>query len=381
MRSVAILGATGSIGIQALDVVAEHPGLTVCGLAAGASDADLIAAARSCGAPVIALADPESADRASGEFDGRVIGGEGAAAELVRTCDADVVLNAIVGAAGLEATLAGFESGADVALANKESLVAGGQLVLDARDRSGGALLPVDSEHSAMAQCLEGATEGSVESLVLTASGGPLRGWSAEELEGATREDALDHPTWSMGSKITIDSATLMNKGLELIEAHFLFATPYDHIEVVVHPQSIVHAMVRFRDGALLAHVGLPDMRVPISWALTYPERAATRAPQLDLTQAFSLDFEPPDVEAFRCLALARLAGEAGGTAPCVLNAANEIAVGAFLANRIGFADIPAVVERTLEQVDVEPVESLEQVLEVDSRARAAARALVMVVA
>ncbi len=201
----------------------------------------------------------------------------------------------MVGAAGLAATLAAFESGADVALANKESLVAGGALVLEARDRAQRRLLPVDSEHSALAQCLEGAADGSVSGLVITASGGPFRGYSQEQLAGVTREQALDHPTWKMGAKITVDSATLMNKGLELIEAHHLFGIGYDAIEVVVHPQSIVHGMVRFRDGALIAHLGLPDMRVPISWALTYPQRAATPAPRLDLESAFTLEFEPPD--------------------------------------------------------------------------------------
>jgi 1-deoxy-D-xylulose-5-phosphate reductoisomerase len=381
MRSVAILGATGSIGVQALEIVGDHPELRVCGLAANASADDLVAAARRYDVPMISLADADAAARARSSFDGDVIDGHESAAQLVRECGADVVLNGLMGAAGLEATLAAFESGADVALANKESLVAGGGLVLAARDRSGRRLLPVDSEHSALAQCLEGAAEGSVDGLVITASGGPFRGYSASELEAVTVDMALQHPTWSMGGKITIDSATLMNKGLEVIEAHLLFGIPYDAIEVVVHPQSVVHGMVRFRDGALIAHLGLPDMRVPISWALTHPHRAATPAARLDLTTAFSLEFEPPDLEAFPCLRLAREAGQAGGTAPCVLNAANEIAVAAFLAESIRFADIPGVVEQTLNQIEPEPLSSLEQVLECDARARAIARELAVIAA
>jgi 1-deoxy-D-xylulose-5-phosphate reductoisomerase len=283
------------------------------------------------------------------------------------------VLNAIVGAAGLRATLAAFAADADVALANKESLVAGGELVLAAAHASGRLLLPVDSEHSALAQCLDGAEPGAVTGLVITASGGPFRGRRRDQLGEVTASDALAHPTWSMGQKITIDSATLMNKGLEVIETHHLFGVPYDAIEVVVHPQSIVHGMVRFRDGALLAHAGVPDMRVPISWALTHPHRGPTNVAPLDLSAPLSLEFEPPDLATFRCLALAREAGVAGGTAPCVLNAANEVAVRGFLDGRIGFLDIAGVVEDALAQVPPEPVESLEQVLDADRRARSAA--------
>ena len=292
---------------------------------------------------------------------------------LVAECGADIVLNAIVGAAGLRATMATFAAGADLALANKESLVAGGELVMEALRRSGRRMLPVDSEHSALAQCLAGAAaEGAVTGLVVTASGGPFRGRSRESLADVTVADALAHPTWTMGAKITIDSATLMNKGLEVIEAHHLFGVAYDDIEVVVHPQSIVHGMVRFRDGALLAHVGHPDMRVPISWALTFPQRSATSVPTLDLSQALRLDFEPPDLDTFRCLALARQAGIEGGTAPCVLNAANEAAVRSFQAGAVGFLDIADLVERALEAVPAEPLESLAQLLEADGRARAA---------
>jgi len=369
VKSVAVLGATGSIGVQALEIVRDHPELSACALAAHSNAEALVASATAHGVDRIALVDPAAAARARTIFDGTVLEGEAGVVELVRDAGADTVLNAIVGAAGLAATLATFEAGADLALANKESLVAGGPLVTAAAERANRTILPVDSEHSALWQCLDDARAVTVESLVVTASGGPFRGLSAAELAAVTPDQALVHPTWTMGAKITIDSATLMNKGLEVIEAHFLFGVPYERIEVAVHPQSIVHAMVRFRDGALLAHLGLPDMRVPISYALTYPERAATTAPQLDLA-SLTLEFEPPDTAVFRCLALARAAGEAGGTAPCVLNAANEVAVAAFLAGGLTFPGIADVVERVLAQIDPESVESVEQVLETDRLAR-----------
>jgi 1-deoxy-D-xylulose-5-phosphate reductoisomerase len=309
---------------------------------------------------------------------GRVFQGRDGLVELVRAAGADVVLNAVVGAAGLEATMAALESGSDLALANKESLVAGGDLVTAEARRAGRRILPVDSEHSALLQCLASGPAESLDSLVLTASGGPFRGWSREMLADVTAEQALAHPTWSMGAKITVDSATLMNKGLELIEAHHLFGVPYQRIEVVVHPQSIVHGMARYRDGALIAHLGLPDMRVPISYALSHPHRAATPAPRLDLSRPFSLDFEPPDAEAFRCLALARQAGESGGTAPCVLNAANEVAVASFLEGRLGFMSIPVLIERTLNAHEVQSVSTVDLIRQVDAWARAHAGALVI---
>ncbi len=374
MRSVAVLGATGSIGTQALEIVGAHPGLRACALAAGSDHAGLVAAARAHGVERIALVDPEAAAAARTAFSGEVLEGPDGVELLVAGSGADVVLNAIVGAAGLRATLATLAAGADLALANKESLVAGGELVIEAQRASGRRMLPVDSEHSALAQCLAGAAEGAVTGLVITASGGPFRGRTAESLADVTVADALAHPTWKMGAKITIDSATLMNKGLEVIEAHHLFGVAYDDIDVVVHPQSIVHGMARYRDGALLAHVGYPDMRVPISWALTFPERAATTVPTLDLTAPLRLDFEPPDLATFRCLALARAAGREGGTAPCVLNAANEAAVASFLDGEIGFLDIAALVERALDEVPAEPLASLGQLEEADARARAAVR-------
>jgi 1-deoxy-D-xylulose-5-phosphate reductoisomerase len=375
MRSVAILGATGSVGAQALEIVRDSPDLRLVALSAHSSSGPLLAAAREHRVELVALTDPAAAESARDDVPGRLFAGREGLVELVRAAGADVVLNAVVGAAGLEATMAALESGSDLALANKESLVAGGDLVTAEAQRSGRQILPVDSEHSALLQCLASGPAESLDSLVLTASGGPFRGWSREMLADVTAEQALAHPTWSMGAKITVDSATLMNKGLELIEAHHLFGLPYRRIEVVVHPQSIVHGMARYRDGALIAHLGLPDMRVPISYALSYPQRAATPAPRLDLSRPFSLDFEPPDAEAFRCLALARQAGEAGGTAPCVLNAANEIAVAAFLSGGCSFPQIADTVEAVLDRMTVEPLESVPQVLAADARARELARA------
>jgi 1-deoxy-D-xylulose-5-phosphate reductoisomerase len=374
MRSVALLGSTGSIGRQAIQVCDDDPDLHVCALAAGSDVAGVVGEAERLGVRMIALADPAAAEQARGRFSGRVLEGEAGVALLAAESGADVVLNAIVGAAGLDATLAALEAGTDVALANKESLVAGGPLVREALVRGGARLLPVDSEHSALHQLLAGEEAEAIEALIVTASGGPFRGRSAAELSEVTAEQALRHPTWTMGARITIDSATLMNKGLEIIEAHWLFGVPYDRIEVVVHPQSIVHGLVRLRDGALLAHLGLPDMRVPIAYALAYPRRAAVAAARLDLARALSLTFEPADADTFRCLALARAAGLAGGLAPCALNAADEEAVAAFLAERCRFVDIPALVERALEACSSEPLCAREQVTAADAEARATVR-------
>jgi 1-deoxy-D-xylulose-5-phosphate reductoisomerase len=348
MTRVALLGATGSIGRQALEIIGSHPELELCAAMSGTSSLDDVAAAH-----------PEAQ---------ALIGGD--PTELLERSEPDVVLNAIVGFAGIRATLWALERGVTLALANKESLVAGGALAQGAQAAGGGLLIPVDSEHSAIYQCLEGRDVKAVDSLVLTASGGPFRGRSREELLTVTIEEALAHPTWSMGPKITVDSATLANKGLELIEAHWLFGIPYTRIEVVVHPSSIVHGLVRFRDGAALAHVGYPDMRVPISFALTYPEREPTPVPSLDLSRGLSLSFEPPDLEAFPLLRLARQAGESGGTYPCAFNAANEVAVAAFLAGRIGFLEIAATVEETLAQVDGVSAWNLDELIAVDEEAR-----------
>jgi 1-deoxy-D-xylulose-5-phosphate reductoisomerase len=339
MTRVALLGATGSIGRQALEVIEANRSLELVAASSGSTPIDGLAPLTQVGG------DP---------------------AELLERAAPDIVLNATLGFAGLRTTMWALEQGVTLALANKESLVAAGELALAARTRGGGALIPVDSEHSALFQC---AQLGEPESVVLTASGGPFRGRTRDELADVTADQALAHPTWSMGAKITIDSATLANKGLEVIEAHFLFGLPYERIEVVVHPTSIVHGVVRFRDGASIAHLGYPDMRVPISYALTYPDRAATAVPALDLT-AGPLEFFPPDLETFRMLALARDAGERGGTYPCAFNAANEVAVAAFLEGRIGFLDIAALVEEVLGRVDGAPAADLDELREADRRAR-----------
>src|SRR6476619_2175183 len=343
MRTIALLGATGSIGRQALDVIDAHPELELAAAASGSQPVDGLAPFTQVG---------------------------GDLTELLDRAQPDLVLNAVVGFAGLPATLWALERGVDLALANKESLVAAGGLALAAQERGGGRLLPVDSEHSAAFQCLEGHPPDSVDSLVITASGGPFRGRTRDELEDVTPAEALAHPTWNMGPKITVDSATLANKGLELIEAHFLFALPYDRIEVVVHPSSTVHALVRFRDGAALAHLGYPDMRVPISFALTHPDRSATPVPALDFSQGLVLEFEPPDLETFPLLALARQAGERGGTFPCAFNAANEVAVAAFLEGRLPFLGIASTVEETLAEVDGAPARDLDELVEADREAR-----------
>ena len=344
MKRVALLGATGSIGRQAIEIVEAHSELELCAVMSGSTSLDDV------DAPL------------------KQVGGD--AIELLEQASPDVVLNAIVGFAGIHATLWALEHGVDLALANKESLVAAGDLALAAQQRGGGRILPVDSEHSALYQCLEDRSPNQVAGLVLTGSGGPFRGRTRDELVDVTPEQALAHPTWRMGPKITIDSATLANKGLELIEARFLFGVPYERIEVVLQPTSIVHALVRFRDGAALAHLGYPDMRVPISYALTYPERAATPLAALDLTK-LKLEFEAPDLETFPLLALAREAGGKGGTYPCVFNAANEAAVGAFLEGRLPFLGIADTVADALARADGSPARDLDDLIEADRAARA----------
>jgi 1-deoxy-D-xylulose-5-phosphate reductoisomerase len=349
MKRVALLGATGSIGKQALEIIGSQPDLELVAAAAGSRDIEGLAPLTQVG---------------------------GDLTELLERAKPDVVLNAVVGFAGLPATLWTLERGIDLALANKESLVAGGDLAAAAWERGGGRILPVDSEHSAASQLLEGRARDTVHSLVLTASGGPFRGRNRLDLSGVTATEALAHPTWNMGPKITIDSATLMNKGLELIEAHFLFDLPYERIEVVIHPTSVVHALVRLRDGAALAHLGYPDMRVPISYALSFPERGETPIEPLDLSGGLILEFSAPDEEAFPCLALARAAGEAGRSAPCVLNAANEVAVSAFLDGRLPFLGIPEVVEGTLNVTETAAAQDLDELVGIDAEARKTAAAL-----
>ncbi len=433
-RRVVILGATGSIGRQAIDVVAALAHVSVVGLTAGRSVEALLAAAAATGVSEIGLHDRAAAAEAAARSSCRVHGGDEGVAELIvsaaaaatRAGDELVVLNGIVGAAGLRASLVALEAGVTLALANKESMVAGGPFVLAAARAAGARIVPVDSEHSAIYQCLEGGRRGAgrmgvegrgrladtpagiacaaagaapagceddpllaAEEILLTGSGGPFRGHTREQLAAVTPAAALRHPNWVMGPKVTIDSATLMNKGLEVIEAHELFGVPYDAVRVVVHPQSIVHSLVRFSDGAVLAHLGVPDMRTPIGYALTWPGRSPLpMVAALDLF-ARELTFEAPDTAVFRCLALARAAGEtaarawagrrpgdgggAGAAAPIALNAANEVAVQAFLDSRIGFPAIAEVVETVLERCGDGGIADLDEVFDCDAAARRAA--------
>ncbi len=363
-----MLGSTGSIGTQALEVIGRSERLQAVGLAAGSSWETTVGQAREHGVPVVALADEAAAESARGAWSGRVLAGSDGVRELIATTEPDLVLNAIVGAAGLGSTIVALSEGIDVALANKESLVLGGELVMALAEGTGARLLPVDSEHSALFQLIAAEAPGTVERLVLTASGGPFRG--REDLAEVSVADALAHPTWRMGGRITIDSATLMNKGFEAIEAHHLFGVPYERIEVVVHPQSLIHSLIHLNDGSTLAHLGYPDMRVPISYALNHPERADVDVPQLDLAAVGSLTFEEPDFGTFACLRLALEAGAAGGTAPCVLNAADEVAVAAFLAERIPFTAIPAAIERVLEEMPAQPVSHFDDLFAADAEAR-----------
>lgn len=384
VRRVVLLGSTGSIGTQALEVVAAHPDrFDVVGLACGANDELVVEQARAFGVDDVAVADPAAAARVRAALpDAEVRDGLAGVTELAAV-DADLVCNGVTGARGLEPTLAALGAGTPVALANKESLVVGGPLVVAAAEAAGGRermLVPVDSEHSALAQCLRAGRREEVAQLVLTASGGPFRGRGRDELDGVTAAEALDHPTWSMGPVVTCNSATLMNKGLELIEAHLLFDVAWDALDVVVHAQSIVHSMVTFRDGSTIAQVSPPDMRLPIQLALSWPARGDQPFVAMDWSTASTWTFEPADRETFRALQLAEDAGRAGGVAPAVLNAANEVAVAAFLDGRLGFLDIAAVVAGVLddhEGATPDEVCAVQDVLAADRWARRRAVTLV----
>ncbi|MDH7515292.1 MAG: 1-deoxy-D-xylulose-5-phosphate reductoisomerase [Bacteroidota bacterium] len=373
VKTLAIFGSTGSIGTSALDVVRAHPdSFRVRYLAAHRSVETLERQVHEFRPQAVALADPAAADILRGRL-GKTVevhGGIEGLVELAGRGDYEIMLSALVGFAGMLPTAAAVRAGHDVALANKETLVVAGEAITALRARAGGRIIPVDSEHCAVMQCLEGESRDSVSRIILTASGGPFRGRDAASLARATREEALAHPNWRMGRKITIDSATLMNKGLEVIEAHWLFGIPGSRIGVLIHPQSIVHSLVEFHDGSVKAQLGVPDMKLPILYALSYPERLATEWPKLDLAQAGSLTFEEPDLATFRCLPLAYRALAEGGTAPAVLNAANEIAVQAFLDGRIGFADIADVIEGALDAHPTRPAGNLEDIVDTDREVR-----------
>lgn len=396
-KKILVLGSTGSIGTQTLDVARKHPDrLQVVGLAAGRRAGDLLEQAKEFDVHVLALgkeapgSDVEGLRAQAASADGGFFGvGEQAVLDLIDASGCDMVVNSLVGAQGLKASYEALKAGKVLALANKESLVVGGDLIMplayaadpayprmgeNAEFRPQGALLPIDSEHGAIFQCLLGENASEVDRLWVTASGGPFRGMKRDQLEGVTAAQALAHPTWNMGAKITIDSSTLMNKGLEVIEAHHLFGAPYDAIEVVVQPQSAIHSMVEFMDGSVKAHLGTTDMRIPIQFALSYPERWDSPVKRMDFRTLGSLEFAAPDVDTFRCLALARQAGERGGTLPCAMNAANEVAVAAFLEGGCPYLGIADCVEAVMDAHDVQPVESIEQLVEVDGRSRTAAR-------
>ncbi|WP_288284250.1 1-deoxy-D-xylulose-5-phosphate reductoisomerase [uncultured Senegalimassilia sp.] len=400
MRRIVVLGSTGSIGTQTVDVVRQHPDeLEIVGLAVNTRVADMLEQARAHNVHNLAVGDERLAADAVAADVREQAGSQGiwgfgmdAVVNLVRLPEVDVVVNALVGAAGLRASYETLAAGKVLALANKESLVVGGDLIMplaaqvDAQRRQAGvapkvgpagALMPIDSEHGAIYQCLLGESEREVSRLWVTASGGPFRGKKRADLEGITPVQALKHPTWNMGAKISIDSSTLMNKGLEVIEAHHLFNMPYDKISVVVQPQSAIHSMVEFTDGSVKAHLGTTDMRIPIQFALSYPARWAAPVEPLDFTKLGSLEFAPADTDTFRCLALARHAGTVGGTLPCVMNAANEVAVAAFLAEQGSYLGIAECVEAVMdahEREGVQRVESLEQLQELDAWARETAR-------
>lgn len=382
-RRLLILGATGSIGTQALDVVArERDQFELVGLSAQRDWEGLVAAAQAHGVTKVAITDLEAAAAASAAWaGGEVLSGPEGLIELILGSEAELVLNAIVGSAGLGPTVATLGEGIDLALANKESLVVGGELVTQLAEATGARLLPVDSEHAALHHLMAAVPPGARSKVTLTASGGPFRGYTTEQLRAVTVEQALAHPTWSMGGKITVDSATLVNKGLEVIEAHHLFAIPYSEIDVVVHPQSIVHALVETVDGAQLAHLGLPDMRIAIAYALAHPDITELPTKKLNLAEAGRLDFEEVDEQAFPCLRLCREAALDGGTATCVLNAANEVAVHAFLGGQLPFTGIAEVIERTLNALPGQPIHSFDVLYETDHRARELAAEALQVVA
>jgi 1-deoxy-D-xylulose-5-phosphate reductoisomerase len=378
-RKIAILGATGSIGKSTLDLVEHNPERFSVSAVTAATNVEALAdVVRRTGAKLAVVADESRYTDLAELLVGtncRAAAGEEALIEAAAG-DSELVIAAIVGCAGLRPVMAAVDSGRTVALANKEALVTAGALMIDAAVRSGANILPVDSEHNAILQCLAGSVGNDVSRIILTASGGPFRAASAEAIAAATPAQAVAHPNWVMGAKISVDSATLMNKGLELIEAHYLFRMPSGQLDVVIHPQSVIHSMVEFVDGSVLAQLGSPDMRIPIAYALAWPERMATPAKRLDLPAISRLDFEAPDLKRFPALRISRDALEAGGAAPIVLNAANEVAVASFLAGGIRFSDIARTVEEALEASKYDAPRSIGDVLEIDTVTRARARAM-----
>lgn len=380
MKNIVILGASGSIGVQTIDVVTRYPELfKVVGLAVHGNIDVLESQIQAVKPEVVVVAD----ERRAGELKQKniagveVLSGVSALEGLASHSEADLVVNALVGSIGLKSTLAALKAGKTLALANKESMVAGGAIVRDAQRESGAEILPVDSEHNALFQCMVGESMHEIKKLIITASGGPFRGRKFEELESVTVEEALAHPRWTMGPKITIDSATLMNKGLEVIEARWLFDIPYEKIEVVVHPQSIIHSMVEYEDGSIKAHLGQTDMRIPIQYTLSYPKRLPSPLPSLNFAEVGKLTFEEPDLENFPCLAYAFEAIKLGKTYPAALNAANEEAVAAFLSRKIKFTAIPHIIRTVMDAHEAQNEGDLGILLEAEQKARAHARDII----
>ncbi len=382
MKRLSILGSTGSIGVSALDVIERHPGdFMVVALAAG-RNIDLLSQQIKRFHPIlVSVISPEYADRLSGllpDNETEIVWGEYGYALVASLAGVDMVISAMVGAAGLLPTLKAIEAGKDIALANKETLVMAGELVMTRAQEKNVKIIPVDSEHSAVFQCLQGQQGKNLKRIILTASGGPFLRFSKEELHRVSVSDALKHPNWAMGKKITIDSATMMNKGLEIIEAKWLFGVPLEKIDIIIHPQSIIHSMVEFSDCSIIAQLGIPDMRIPISYALCHPERLDEGQWRLDLCKAPSLEFLPPDREKFPCLNLAFEAAEKGGTMTVILNAANEVAVDAFLAGKIGFTEIPILIRETMACSPAEEVSEINAIMDSDLRARETATQIIL---
>lgn len=380
-KAIVILGSTGSIGTQALEVIRQHPeSFNVIGLSAHSNWELLAEQIKEFKPEAASISVPEGyhniTQQATGLGNTRILNGSDSVEQLAELDNADLVLNALVGFAGFKPTVQALEAGKRVALANKESLVVGGELITGLLEHSRDQLVPVDSEHSAMLQCLVGEDPDSVEKIIVTASGGPFRTWSRDDLANITIEDALNHPNWSMGAKITIDSSTMMNKGLEIIETHWLFDVPIEKIEAVVHPQSIIHSIVTFVDGSSKAQLGHPDMKVPIQYALTYPERMTLETPRMSWDEATDFTFEPVDEDKFPCIRLAVEALEAGGFAPAILNAANEIAVERFLNGEITYIDIPKIVEESLQTIQYSESLSIESLEHVDRETRTFAKGI-----
>ncbi len=380
IKRIALFGSTGSIGVNSLEVIRRNPEkFSVAYLTANSRSDLLVEQIRAFAPRAVAILDRAAARSVRQQAGGRteVLEGEEGLMEIAGRDDFDIMISALVGFAGLRPTIRIIENGKRIALANKETLVAAGEIIMPLLARHGAELLPIDSEHSAILQCLAGEREAEAEKIILTASGGPFRNRTREELHGATVREALNHPNWRMGNKITIDSATLMNKGLEVIEARWLFGMPAESIDVLIHPQSIIHSMVQFADGSIKAQMGVPDMKIPIQYALTWPAHAPSAFERIDFARHSALTFAQPDLELFECLALAYDALRAGGTMPAALNAANEVAVEAFLREEIPFGDIPSVVHACMERHDALPAPDLETVIETDREVRRAARSAV----